>query len=220
MANFERYEEEFKQIITTTQRNIGLLPNLAGEKKKMVIKESEKELEEAESLLKQMEIDANNSTSRLKLQQIIKGYQGDVQRMKRELQKSSSAVSQSMMRNDLLAGGSQDYQVQYMDQRQALLAGTDKLNTTTNRVANAHRVALETENIGTNVLGDLYDQRQKLQRANDKLDNVNDDMKQSRSILSGMARRVATNKLILAIIIVMLMGIIGMIIYMKWIRKP
>jgi len=186
----------------------------------MVIRESEKELEEAEQLLRQMELDSSNSTNRIKLQQKVKTYQGDHQRIKKELQKSSSAVNTSIMRNDLMAGAaSEDYQVQYMDQRQGLLAGTDKLNTTTGRIGNAHRIALETESIGTNVLSEMYGQRQQLVRAGDRLDNVNDDMKQSRSILSGMARRVATNKLILAIIIVMLMGIIGMIIYLKWIRK-
>lgn len=59
-----------------------------------------------------MEIDSNNSTNRLKLQQKVKGYQGDLQRVKRELNSASSAVSQSMMRSDLMAGGqSQDYQV-------------------------------------------------------------------------------------------------------------
>lgn len=221
MAKFEGYEAEFNHINVTIQRNIGLLPNLAGEKKKLVIKESEKELEEAEQLLKQMEIDTANSTNRLKLQQKVKQYQGDLQRVRRELQKASNAVSTSMMRSDLLAGGgAQDYQVQYMDQRQGLLAGTEQLNVTSNRASNAHRVALETEQIGTNVLSELHGQRQQLIRANNKLDDVNDDMKHSRSILSGMARRVATNKLILAVIILMLMGIIGIIIYLKWIRKP
>lgn len=35
-----------------------------------------------------------------------------------------------------------------MDQRQQFLAGTEKLTNTTGRVTNAHRVALETEQIG------------------------------------------------------------------------
>jgi len=219
MANYESYEEEFNIINAGVQRNINLLPNLPGERKKVAMKETEKQIEEAEQLLRQMDISTNSHPMRAKLQQKVKGYQGDIQRARRELQKASTAVSNSLTRNDLLAGGgSQDYQGLYLDQRQGLLAGTDKLNTTTDRVNNAHKISIQTEQIGAEVLGEMGVQRTQLLRANERLDGVGDNMKQSRTILTGMARRVATNKLILAIIILLLMGTIGMIVYMKWVR--
>jgi len=219
MANFEKYEVEFSHINVTIQRNINLLPNLPGERKKLAIKETEKEIEEAEQLLRQMDIETNSHPRRAQLQQKVKGLQGDIQRAKKELQKAAASSSNSLNRTDLMAGaGSQDYQVQFMDQRQGLLAGNEKLNKTSDRVNNAHRIAIETEAIGTNVLGDLNQQRGQIIRATEKLDDVNDNMKQSKTILSGMARRVATNKVILAIIILLLMGIIGMIVYLKWLR--
>jgi vesicle transport through interaction with t-SNAREs protein 1 len=50
------------------------------------------------------------------------------------------------------------------------------------------------------------------------LDEVDDHVRTSRTILTGMARRVATNKMILAFIILLLVAAIGSIIYLKWIK--
>jgi len=217
MSNYEGYEEEFQQINGTITRNIKMLPNFAGERKKVAIRETEKEIEEAEQLLRHLEIEASNHPERVRLQPKVKGYQTDIQKAKKDLQRVSN-VSSNSIRDELMSGANQDYQVQFLDQRSGLLAGTEKLNNTTDRVQNAHRIALQTEQIGTEVLGNLHGQRNQIIKGIERLDSVDDNMKQSNTILTGMARRVVTNKIILLFIILVLLGIIGMIVYLKWIR--
>jgi cell division protein FtsL len=49
-----------------------------------------------------------------------------------------------------------------------------------------------------------------------QVQDVNDNMKTTRTILLGMSRRVITNKIILVLIILLLIASIGVIIYLKW----
>jgi vesicle transport through interaction with t-SNAREs protein 1 len=53
------------------------------------------------------------------------------------------------------------------DQRSRLLHGTEKLSKTSNRLDEAHRMALETEQMGISTLGDLERQRRQLEDARD-----------------------------------------------------
>jgi vesicle transport through interaction with t-SNAREs protein 1 len=222
MSNFDAYDQEYQKVYSLILRKIKSLPNFAGERKKVAIRETEKEIEDAESLIRQMdqEINAtNNNPMRARLQPKVKGYQTDIQRARRELQQAATQASNATNRDDLFAGGgNQDYQVQFLDQRTNLLAGNERLGQTSDRLQNAHRLAVQNETIGTNVLGELHGQRQQIIRATNKLDEVDDHVRTSRTILTGMARRVATNKMILAFIILMLVAAIGLIIYLKWIR--
>jgi len=219
MSNFDAYESEFLKINQLIQRKIKGIPNFAGERKKVAVRETEKEIEDGEQLLRQMdqELNVGSNPLRARLQPKVKGYQADLQRARRELQQAATLSSNST-REELFSGASADYQVQFQDQRMGLLAGNEKLGQTTDRLQNAHAIALRNEQIGASVLVELGGQRQQLVRTNNKLDEVDDHVKTSRTILTGMARRVATNKLILAFIILLLVGAIALIVYMKWIR--
>ncbi len=52
-----------------------------------------------------------------------------------------------------------------MDQRARLLQGTNRLNDASRRLEESHRLALETEQIGTDTLGTLRNQRQQILHA-------------------------------------------------------
>jgi len=219
MENFDEYEREFVNITNIISRKIKQLPNFAGERKKVAVREFERELEEAEQLLQQMENDSNNDPAlKVRASPKIKQYQADIVRFKKELSKAMTQTSNAQNREDLFAGASNDSQVQYMDQRQNLLSGTDHLNQTTDRLNSTHRVALQSEQIGAGILTDLSGQRQQLLAANGRLDAVDDNVKRSRVILTGMARRVATNKLILGVIIILLLGANALAVYLRWFK--
>ena len=53
------------------------------------------------------------------------------------------------------------------NQRSRLLQGTDRLENASRRLEDAHRMALETENIGIGTLGDLHRQRNQIERTRD-----------------------------------------------------
>jgi len=70
--------------------------------------------------------------------------------------------------------------------------------------------------LGTGILTNLEVQRQQMERGISRLDEINDKLSRSSRILTAMARRVVTNKLIMAVIILVLMGAIALIIWLKW----
>lgn len=62
--------------------------------------------------------------------------------------------------DDLESGGAGLEQTQA--QRARLLAGTDKLSDGQRRLEDSHRVALETEEMGASILGNLHTQRDQI----------------------------------------------------------
>ncbi|KAK3077166.1 hypothetical protein LTS18_011039 [Coniosporium uncinatum] len=109
-------------------------------------------------------------------------------------------------RDDVEAGDPQ------LEQRQQLLSGTDRLERSSNRIRESQRIALETEDIGRNVLGDLGRQRETIENTRGRLLESEGYTDRSIKTLRGMARRMATNKIItIAIITVLVLLIIAVI---------
>lgn len=73
--------------------------------------------------------------------------------------------------------------------------------------------------IAINITETLSKDRDTLTRAKDKLEFVDETMDDSKRIIRNMARRVATNRCILALIILMLLAAIALIIWISWFRK-
>jgi len=111
---------------------------------------------------------------------------------------------------------STDTDVATQDQRTRLLNGTERLQESSKRLENAHRVALETEQIGANTLGTLMEQREQILRTRDTLSTADSFIATSQRILKGMQRRMLTNKLITAAVIVALILLILLVIWLKY----
>jgi vesicle transport through interaction with t-SNAREs 1 len=75
---------------------------------------------------------------------------------------------------------------------------------------------MQNQSIGIEVANTLAKDRDTLIRAEDKLGFVDENVEDSRRILKNMARRVVTNKLILAAIIFILLVAIGLVLYFDW----
>lgn len=69
------------------------------------------------------------------------------------------------IRSELLEGGLQAGLSAGEEQRQALLDNTETLERTSARLTQSHKVALETEHIGAQILNDLHSQRQTISQA-------------------------------------------------------
>lgn len=82
-----------------------------------------------------------------------------------------------------------DLDASTIDQRQRLLNGTDRLGESSRRLEDSHRLALETESIGVNVLRTLKGQRETLLRTRDTLGEADSYIDKSSRTLKVMARR-------------------------------
>ncbi|KAK4884888.1 hypothetical protein RN001_001159 [Aquatica leii] len=100
--------------------------------------------------------------------------------------------------------------------RQTVLEGRAILERTGDSIARSHQIAIETENIGTEVLSELGDQRETLLRAKNRLTNANEQLDNSKNILRQMTRGVIYNKLILILIIGLELAILGVLCYVKF----
>jgi len=220
MALFDQYEMELTHKIAVIRQRINQLGSFQGEKKKVVITETEIQLESVKEIYNKMEQIAKNSPRERarKLQTKLRTFEGDLSRLQRDLQ-SASLFSSSGNGPSNNFRDSDDFQVKELDHRQKILAGSAKIDESTERLNNAHRIAIETENIGTSVLGEMHGQKRQLEGIRSNLDLVNDNVTKGRKIISSMGRRVVTNKLILAVIICILLLTNGLIIYFKWINK-
>jgi vesicle transport through interaction with t-SNAREs 1 len=74
-------------------------------------------------------------------------------------------------------------------QRARLLSGTERLERSSQRLQESHRLANETEGVGAGILGDLHAQRQQLLHTRETLMEADGYVDKSIRTLKGMARR-------------------------------
>jgi len=191
---FSSYEAEFKLVQADLTQKLDQIPELSGEPRKAALSQAERALEEASELLDQMQLEKQNvpSSSRTKLNQRLRNYTTDVDGYKRRLRAladdRAALFSGSRYRDDPSVTGSGPSDVQ-LEQRQQLLAGTDRLDRSTQRLKASQALANETEAIGASTLADLHRQRETIQHTTDVLLESEGYVDRSVKTLRGMARR-------------------------------
>lgn len=105
------------------------------------------------------------------------------------------------------------------DNRRTIRTGNDILRGMNTRVSRVEVIAKESEDIGTDALGELAQQRETLVRTRDRLTDANVELDNTNKSLKSMYRRVASNKYILSLIVLMELVIIGCQLYLKFFRK-
>lgn len=104
------------------------------------------------------------------------------------------------------------------DQRDRLLGGTQRLQDSSRRLEEANRMALDTETLGIGILGDLRAQREQIQHTRSTLNEADSYVDRAQRTLKGMARRMVTNRLISIAIILVLVALIILVFYAKFVR--
>uniref|UniRef100_A0A9R1SHH6 Vesicle transport through interaction with t-SNAREs 1B n=2 Tax=Cyprinus carpio TaxID=7962 RepID=A0A9R1SHH6_CYPCA len=104
-------------------------------------------------------------------------------------------------------------------QRALLIQGTESLNNASKSIERSQRIAAETDQIGTDIIEELGEQRDQLDRTRDRLIHTGENLSRSRKILRAMSRRLVTNKLLLSVIIIMELAILAGVVYLKFFRK-
>ncbi|KAK7544122.1 t-SNARE [Phyllosticta citribraziliensis] len=208
---FGSYEAELKLVQADLTQKLDQIPELAGEPRKAAIRQAERALEEAKELLDQMRIEKPNipAPAKNKVNQRFRNLQHDIDELGRKL-KSLSSDKRALFGNRYKDDPAHDDQ---LEQRQQLLTGTDRLERSSGRLRESQRIALETEDIGRNTLSDLAAQRETIEHTRGNLLESESYTDRSIKTLRGMARRMATNRIItIAIITVLVILIIAVIV--------
>ncbi|KAL5612943.1 hypothetical protein BROUX41_003980 [Berkeleyomyces rouxiae] len=216
---FGSYEAEFKLVQTDLNQKLEQIPELSGEPRKAAISQAERAMEEADELMGQMRLEKQNipATAKTKVNQRLRNYESEIDRQRRKLRTLAddrAALFGSRYTDTPGAGGSaSDVQ---LEQRQQLLAGTDRLDRSTQRLKASQALAFETEALGASTLADLHRQRETIQHTHDTLLQSEGYVDRSVKTLRGMARRMATNRIITISIITILVLLILAVIFSKF----
>ncbi|KAF2154257.1 V-snare-domain-containing protein [Myriangium duriaei CBS 260.36] len=208
---FSNYEAELRLAQADLNQKLDQIPELSGEPRKAAVSQAQRALEEAKELIDSMRLEKENlpANKKSKINQKFRNYQHDVDVAKRKLEGLASdraALLGPRYRDNPTADDQ-------LEQRQQLLSGTERLERSSGRLRESQRVALETEDIGRNTLADLSRQRETIEHTRGTLLESEGYTDRSNKTLRGMARRMATNKIItVAIITVLVILIIAVIV--------
>ncbi|XP_019170766.1 PREDICTED: vesicle transport v-SNARE 12-like [Ipomoea nil] len=214
---FEGYERQYCELSVNLSKkcsSAALLP--IGEPRKQQVTELTVGLDEADVLIRKMDLEARSLQPSLKavLLAKLREYKSDLNMLKREVKKLTSSSSNQAAHDALLEGEMADAHAA-SNQRGRLAMSTERLNDSSERIKESRRVALETEDLGISILEDLHQQRQTLLHSHNKLHGVDDAIDKSKKVLTSMSRRISRNKMIVGGIIAALVLAIIIVLYFK-----
>ncbi|KAG5226957.1 hypothetical protein OIU77_001743 [Salix suchowensis] len=214
---FEGYERQYCELSASLSRKCTAALAVDGEQKKQKISEIRAGLEDADSLIRKMDMEARNLQPNVKavLLAKLREYKSDLNNLKTEVKRMGSGNLNASARDELLEAGMANSLTASADQRLRLMTTTEKLNQSGDRIKDSRRTMLETEELGVSILQDLHQQRQSLLHAHNTLHGVDDNIGKSKRVLTAMSRRLNKNKWIIAAIVAVLVVVIGLILYFK-----
>ncbi|XP_065067759.1 vesicle transport through interaction with t-SNAREs homolog 1B-like [Rhopilema esculentum] len=213
---FEDLEDELRSTLDSLEGVIKTrLPKISGEQRKSELRKAEKQMEDASSLLNNMMEETHGvpGAYRTKMLSTIRSYRYQLENVKKEINKASAQTPSG--RSDLFG----DFSDPSVAHKNRMLEGLDSLQKSSASVERSQRIAAETDEVGVQIIGDLEDQRESLLRTRDKVKQAHSDLGRSRRILNSMAIRLATNKVILVIIIFLELIILGAVVYIRFFKS-
>uniref|UniRef100_A0A5F9D8U5 Vesicle transport through interaction with t-SNAREs homolog 1A n=1 Tax=Oryctolagus cuniculus TaxID=9986 RepID=A0A5F9D8U5_RABIT len=165
--------------------------------KKQMVANVEKQLEEAKELLEQMDLEVREipPQSRGMYSNRMRSYKQEMGKLETDFKRSRIAYSDEV-RNELLGDDGNSSE----NQRAHLLDNTERLERSSRRLEAGYQIAVETEQIGQEMLENLSHDREKIQRARERLRETDANLGKSSRILTGMLRRIIQNRLLLVIL--------------------
>ncbi|KAF8049966.1 hypothetical protein N665_2081s0006 [Sinapis alba] len=218
---FEGYERQYCDLSANLSKKCTSALALDGEQKKQKLSEIKSGVEDAETLLKKMDLEVRSLPPNVKSSLLVKlrEYKSDLNNFKSEVKRIiTSGNLNASARDELLEAGMADTMTASTDQRSRLMMSTDRLSRTTDRIKDSRKTMLQTEELGVSILQDLHGQRQSLLRAHETLHGVDDNVGKSKKILTAMTRRMNRNKWTIGAIITVLVLAIIFILYFKLTR--
>uniref|UniRef100_A0A3Q1JIZ4 t-SNARE coiled-coil homology domain-containing protein n=1 Tax=Anabas testudineus TaxID=64144 RepID=A0A3Q1JIZ4_ANATE len=191
-SDFESYEQDFGTITAEITNKIGRIPKLSGEEKTQLVLNVDKQLEEVRELLEQMDLEVREIPvqSRAMYNSRLKSYKQEMEKLEKDFKRSRIAYSDEV-RNELLgddASSSENQLIKLREERAHLLDNTEKLERSSRRLEAGYQISVETEQVGQEILANLHSDREKIQRARERLRETDANLGKSSRILTGMLR--------------------------------
>ncbi|EYU28803.1 hypothetical protein ABFS82_12G097600 [Erythranthe guttata] len=215
---YEGYERQYCELSANLSRkcnSAAVLPD--GEKKKQEVSVIQAGLDDADVLIRKMDLEARSLQPSVKATLLAKlrEYKSDLNKLKREVKKLTMPNSNQPAHEDLESGMAGAHEAN-ANQRDRLTMSTERLNQSSDRIRESRRTALETEELGVSILEDLQQQRETLLHSHKKLYDVDSAIDRSKKVLTSMSRRISRNKWIVGAVIAALILAIIVVMYFKF----
>ncbi|XP_030372738.1 vesicle transport through interaction with t-SNAREs homolog 1A [Scaptodrosophila lebanonensis] len=224
MSLLEQYEQQYAALIAEITAHIGRLQQLqAGSSDRHELSNKiDASLPEAQELLEQMGLEVRelNPAQRNSFNSKLQVAQAELKRLQTEYKQTKAkfrAQPNTFTTLDLDSAGDYYEDVSISnDQRQRLLENSERIERTGNRLTEGYRVAVDTEQLGTQVLNDLHHQRETLQGARARLRETNADLGRASRTLNTMMLRALREKVVLYGVGVCFVVAVGVSIYLTF----
>ncbi|POW09314.1 hypothetical protein PSTT_06869 [Puccinia striiformis] len=219
---FSSYEQEFNDLVISIRNALNVeAKNSVGEQRKAVLRRVERDYEEAEEILSQMDVELQSLDRALKptISQKLKSYKAELSGFKSQIKQAYSQANPTDLNSDSpyqeesdLSNSTKERQAQ----RERLLRSQQVLESSSNRLDSSHRIALETEELGSGILRDLRGQREQIENTRDTLREADGHLDKASNTLNKMIRRMYQQRVISGVIIAVLVLLILFILYSKF----
>ncbi|POY76888.1 hypothetical protein BMF94_0140 [Rhodotorula taiwanensis] len=224
---FSSYQREYLGLRASVLANLDTdVPRLRGEERKAAIRRVNMELDEVDEIVDQLEHEAKGKA---KLMAQVRAYRQEVKGWKAKATSLATVSDRDLLLSSRPADaaypiGSDDDEDDDDDvsslshtaaQRARLLQSTQTLNSSSGRLDNAHRLALENEQIGGETLRTLVGQRMQLQNANEHLDEADVSIGRASGTITKMIRLAYRQRIMIGGFVVFFVILIGLILWRK-----
>ncbi|XP_063985083.1 vesicle transport through interaction with t-SNAREs homolog 1A [Diachasmimorpha longicaudata] len=207
----DNYEQQYAVLTADVTAKISRISALTGGDKRVFSQDVDRQLEEAQELLEQMELEVRGTSGsqRERLKSRVESHRAELNRLSQEFQlaKKPKEDVTDVSLDDNWDGGVTE------DQRKRLLDTSERIDRTGRTLQNGYRLVLETEEIGSQVLKDLHDQRETIQRSRGRLRETDAELGRGSRLLSSMIFRSIQQRLILVAVAVILVIVGCIVIY-------
>ncbi|XP_029454715.1 vesicle transport through interaction with t-SNAREs homolog 1B [Rhinatrema bivittatum] len=220
---FEKLQELFLGLYSELQAIPERVRGCHGaEEKKKLIREFDEKQQEANEMIVEMEEELKYAPVSFRNQMMskLRSYKKDLGKLQRDARSTDLGIGPAS-RGDIRYGiysTENEQSTNLQSKRALLLHGTESLNRATQSIDRSQRVAAETDQIGTDIIEELGQQREQLERTKGRLVNTSENLSKSRKILRTMSRKIMTNKLLLSVVILLELAILGGVVYYKFFR--
>eukprot|EP00002_Diphylleia_rotans_P040769 TRINITY_DN9750_c0_g2_i1.p1 TRINITY_DN9750_c0_g2~~TRINITY_DN9750_c0_g2_i1.p1 ORF type:complete len:221 (-),score=56.62 TRINITY_DN9750_c0_g2_i1:302-964(-) len=212
---FQTYETDFLVQKNEVVRAIDSITSETADVRRQSEKNVDARLKEMDVLIQQMELEVRSLSEPKKSTYAarLKDHKSQVSNSKANLKRNLAAAKEAESRSALMDASAYELGDISVQQRKKVTGTTDKLHQTSARIQETHRIVLETEEVGTAILAELSDQRDTLERVRGNLGNTQDKLSEAKRVITSMGKRMVTNKIMMLMIILFLLGAIVFVIY-------
>ncbi|TGZ51432.1 vesicle transport through interaction with t-SNAREs 1a [Temnothorax americanus] len=207
----DSYEQQYAVLTADITAKIARIRLQSGGEKRAFVQDVDRQIEEAQELLEQMELEVRgmNGAARDRLRGRVESHRAELKRLTQEFQAAKKPKEDF---TEITVEEPWENNVTE-DQRKRLLDASEKIERSGRTLQNGYRMALETEEIGSQVLKELHEQRETIQRGRGRLRETDTELGRGSRLLSGMIFRSLQQRIILAGVALVLIIVACFVIY-------